>query len=156
MPRTEASAQSTAFPADSAAIVRGAIMKLHPQSGVRVRSRESVTDGRFAGSAGDTLWIAHAGGHSIGVPIAQIDRIWSRQRNGALGALAGGVLGALFVGAYGSLVDDVVGGLCNPDYCEKTDGGSSAAAGAIVGGLGGGVVGFIIGRTTSRWQSRHP
>src|SRR5687767_8720126 len=135
---------------------RLAIQRLSPQSHIRARSGDSVIEGRLRGISRDTLWITQFESPEAGLPLRNVDAIWTRENSIARGALGGGLLGALFLGALvGAVESSLDKAFCEPVDCTKTS-GSSVAVAAAVGGFGGAVVGMLIGRNIKRWQSRYP
>ena len=109
--------------------------------------------GRFIGSNSTSLTLSTGGGDSVQVPLADLERLWTRGRATRKGALIGSVGGALLGIVGGLLISEVA---CNP-----TDGGDCtaaevAAATGLLGGVGGAVLGAWVGFAIPVWSLRFP
>ena len=106
-------------------------------------------EGRYAGTAEAGLALVTDGG-VVHTRLGEIDRLWTRGRSTAKGALIGGV-GGLVIGAiYGALISDVT---CAESSCTTL--GLAAAVGGI-GAAGGAAVGALVGLAIPSWKLRFP
>jgi hypothetical protein len=106
-------------------------------------------EGRYAGTADGRLSLVTDGG-VVHTRIGEIDRLWTRGRSTAKGALIGGVAGLVIGATYGALISEVT---CAESSCTTL--GLAAAAGGI-GAAGGAAVGALVGLAIPSWKLRFP
>ncbi len=106
-------------------------------------------EGRYAGTADARLALATDGG-VVHTRLAEIDRLWTRGRSTAKGALIGGVAGLVIGATYGALLSGVT---CAESSCTTL--GLAAAVGGI-GAAGGAAVGALVGLAIPSWKLRFP
>lgn len=157
VPTTHLPGQTIAGAADTPAIsdarLLSAIARLQPRVGVRASSAGVLTEGQFARTQRDTLWLSTPKAVMIGVPVRNLDSLWTRERSVGKGALIGTAVGAA---AVSGLFLALVNGLCDSASGCGDDYPLAIAYGVGIGGSGGAVVGAGIGALVRHWQRRHP
>jgi len=106
-------------------------------------------EGRYAGTADARLALVTDGG-VVHARLGEIDRLWTRGRSTAKGALIGGVGGLVIGATYGALISGVT---CAESSCTTL--GLAAAVGGI-GAAGGAAVGALVGLAIPSWKLRFP
>ena len=106
-------------------------------------------EGRYAGTTDGRLAFVTDGG-VVHTSLGEIDRLWTRGRSAAKGALIGGVAGLVIGATYGALISGVT---CAESSCTTL--GLAAAVGGI-GAAGGAAVGVLVGFAIPSWKLRFP
>jgi hypothetical protein len=106
-------------------------------------------EGRYAGTADAGLALVTDDG-VVHRRLGEIDRLWTRGRSTAKGALIGGVAGLVIGATYGALISEVT---CAESSCTTL--GLAAAVGGI-GAAGGAAVGALVGLAIPSWKLRFP
>ena len=106
-------------------------------------------EGRYAGTVDGRLALVTDGG-VVHTRLGEIDRLWTRGRSTAKGALIGGVAGLVIGAIYGALISEVT---CAESSCTTL--GLAAAVGGI-GAAGGAAVGALVGLAIPSWKLRFP
>lgn len=132
-------------------IVR-ALTRLNPNTQVRVRTGQTIIEGRYNGFNEQGVLLQGASTASP-IPLSSIDEMWKRSRSTLQGAIIGGAIGGVLFGAFGALI---VSGFCEqPDGC-KGDYPTAILFGGAIGAAGGGLLGAGIGALIKRWERIHP
>ncbi len=106
-------------------------------------------EGRYVGTADARLALVTDGG-VVHTRLGEIDRLWTRGRSTAKGAIIGGVAGLVIGATYGALISEVT---CAESSCTTL--GLAAAAGGV-GAVGGAAVGALLGLAIPSWKLRFP
>lgn len=149
IPNADIPGQAIVAPADTLSDARrmSAIAKLPPRATVRAYSDGVLTEGKVTQTRRDTLWLLSRSALATGLPIQNIDSLWTGHHSAGKGALIGAIVGAA---ALGGLVLAYAA-----DCSDCTDAGPYVVAGLLVGGGGGGLLGAVIGAITRHWERRY-
>jgi hypothetical protein len=132
-------------PSDSA--LARLLPTLSPGTRIRVGLLRERWTGRFAGTNGDTLFLAGVGGPPMAIRFNAVDTLWRGSRAWRKGTLIGGIAGAL-VGAIA-----VVSARTSVD----SETGPAAVLLYTTGGAAGGALyGAAIGSLFRTWRRIHP
>lgn len=137
----------------SRARLDSAIARLQPRATIRAYSYGVLEEGKFTQTQHDTLWLSSSKSVMTGLPIRNVDSLWTRQRSTGRGAIIGGAAGAAVVSGFFFLL---VNGLCESSNGCSDDYPLALAYGVAIGGSGGALVGAGIGTLVRHWQRRYP
>lgn len=141
-----------AAPAATAQVTAEPLGTLRPGAHLRISMAGDLVTGRFASVTPSTLTLATDSGQRA-IPLANITTVWERKRQGARGALIGGVIGAA---AFTGFIHLIVSALCESTEGCAADHRRAWGYGIAIGGAGGGLVGAGIGSLFTRWEQRAP
>jgi hypothetical protein len=152
IPTADIAGQANVAPANTLSDARlmSAIAKLHPRATVRAYSDGVLMEGKVTQTQRDTLWLSSRSGLATGLPIQNIDSLWTGHHSAGKGALIGAVVGAAAVGGLMLAYAGSCGSDC-PDTATPY-----VVAGVVVGGGGGGLLGAVIGAIVRHWERRYP
>ncbi len=131
--------------------LQAVLEQLIPDQRLRIETGdgEATVEGRYSAMEDGSL-LLRTGASSVGVPTAEIERLWTRGRSTAQGALIGGGAGLVLGAVYGALISEVT---CAESSCTTL--GLPAAAGGL-GAAGGAALGALVGLVVPRWKLRFP
>lgn len=131
--------------------LEGVLEQISPDQRLRLEAGAPGVrlEGRYAGTTDGRLALVTDGG-VVHTRLGEIDRLWTRGRSTAKGALIGGVAGLVIGATYGALISGVT---CAESSCTTL--GLAAAVGGI-GAAGGAAVGALVGLAIPSWKLRFP
>jgi hypothetical protein len=152
IPTTGIPGQAIVAPADTLSDARrmSAIAKLPPRATVRAYSDGVLTEGKVTQTRRDTLWLSSRSALATGLPIQNIDSLWTGHHSAGKGALIGAAVGAAALGGLMLAYSGSCGSDC-PDTATPY-----VVAALVVGGGGGGLLGGVIGAIMRHWERRYP
>lgn len=106
-------------------------------------------EGRYGGTDDGKLALRTDEG-VVHTRLGEIDRLWTRGRSTAKGALIGGAAGLVIGATYGALISGVA---CAETSCTAL---GLAAAGGGIGVAGGAAIGALVGLALPAWKLRFP
>ncbi len=142
--------QLAAQTADSALIAT--VNRLDPGRRLRIEAAgRPDTEGVFLALDGGDLLLG-APADPTRVPLAEIERLWTRQRATKTVAIVGGIAGLALGAAAGLVIGEVI---CNNEDCNANTAAAMALTGSI-GGVGGLAVGAAADSFIPVWKLRFP
>ncbi len=131
--------------------LQAVLEQLVPDQRLRIETGdgEATVEGRYLGMEDDSLLLG-TGARGVSMPTAEIERLWTRGRSTARGALVGGGAGLVLGAVYGALISEVT---CAESSCTTL--GLVAAVGGV-GAASGAALGALVGLAIPRWRLRFP